>query len=160
MIGQQFTRLTVIGQSAPVSGQRRWLVRCNCGKEKTAAGSDLRKGRVKSCGCLNQELRIERNTKHGHATRGNRHPLYWIWQSMIRRCSDPNHKDWHLYGGRGIAVSEAWRSNFVTFLADMGERPTDRHQIDRKNNNGNYEAGNCRWVTPSENCLNRRPRSR
>lgn len=76
---------------------------------------------------------------------------------MIKRCTNPNDKDhWKDYGGRGITICERWRS-FKDFLADMGERP-DGRTLDRIDVNGNYEPGNCRWATKSEQQRNKRPR--
>lgn len=68
---------------------------------------------------------------------------------MIQRCTNPNHENWHRYGGRGITVCERWRS-FNLFLEDMGERPSRNHTIDRKDTSGNYEPGKCRWATKTE----------
>jgi hypothetical protein len=79
---------------------------------------------------------------------------------MIARCEEgPRHKDWRLYGGRGIRVCACWRGSYTAFLADMGRRPSARHSIDRVDVNGNYEPGNCRWATPSQQRQNQRPRS-
>jgi hypothetical protein len=67
---------------------------------------------------------------------------------MIRRCVDPENKSYPRYGGRGVTVCDRWRNSFEAFIEDMGERP-DGHQLDRKDPNGNYEPGNCRWTTDS-----------
>ena len=83
---------------------------------------------------------------------------------MIGRCYRPSHPRYPNYGGRGIAVCARWRDNFWVFVADMEPRPegerNGRHvySIDRTNNDGDYEPGNCRWATSSEQALNRRPR--
>lgn len=72
---------------------------------------------------------------------------------MIRRCTDENNKSYHNYGGRGITVCKRW-TLFKNFLKDMGKRPSSKHTLDRKDNNGNYEKGNCRWVVRKEQMRN------
>ncbi len=79
---------------------------------------------------------------------------YEAWSSMVKRCTNPKSERYPRYGGRGITVCEKWRS-FIGFFEDMGKMPTPRHQIDRRDNDGNYNKENCKWSTPEEQRLNR-----
>ena len=90
-------------------------------------------------------------TSHGLS----RHRVYSIYRNMVNRCYRENTNGFDRYGGRGIGVCNSWYHSFEAFIKDMGLSPTNIHQLDRINNDGDYEPGNCRWVTPKENMNNR-----
>jgi hypothetical protein len=151
-IGQVFSRLTLVRREGS-SLAMRWVCLCECGNATRVRGSDLASGRTRSCGCLHTEIRRTAR-KHGHARRAGVSPTFQSWSSMLTRCTNPNNAQFHDYGGRGIQVCDRWLK-FENFLADMGERP-DGLTLDRRDSNGNYAPGNCRWATWDEQGQNRR----
>lgn len=149
--GLRFGRLIALEY---VGNCGRWRCICDCGRTTNPKGFNLYRGITKSCGCLLADIASKKNLTHGHSVDGRPSRTYTSWLGMIARCRDPRHCRFQRYGGRGISICERWNS-FANFLADMGERPSNKHSLDRINNDGNYEPGNCRWATASQQSRNR-----
>ncbi len=158
LTGQQFGRIVILRRDpspAETTGAY-WICSCDCGNEFSARGSNLTKGDIRSCGCLRRELAAARMTRHGGKKRSGATPEYRVWSQMIGRCHTETNESFPDYGARGIIVCERWRSDFAAFLSDMGPRPSLKHTLDRIENDGNYEPGNCRWATRTQQNRNRR----
>lgn len=150
LANQQFGRLTVL-RPVGVSNSRGknviWLCICSCGKNTKVESTHLNGGNTKSCGCL--------QIKHGLSKTSEYHTL----RGMIDRCSNPKCKAYKYYGGRGIQVCDRWKNpvdGLQNFISDMGKKPLPDLSIDRIDNDGNYEPGNCRWATQEEQQKNKR----
>ena len=131
------------------AGHRLVRLRCDCGNEYASTLAHCQTGMVRSCGCL-----------PGMRTHGMYlHPLFKTWQGMLTRCENPNHMHYANYGGRGIKVCAEWHDPavFIAYIETvLGPKPTPAHSIDRIDNDSNYEPGNIKWSTATEQARNRR----
>lgn len=153
MTGRTFGRWTVLGPvGADRNGSAMWTCRCACGVERLVVGTNLRNGGSRSCGCLKLD-RLAAKVRHGMADT----LAYKRWESIKQRCTNPKNPSYKNYGGRGITMCAEWAASFERFFADVGECPGPGLSLDRIDNDGNYEPGNVRWATNSEQMRNRRP---
>lgn len=150
LVGEVFGRLTVVADGGRCKKKNvLWLCTCMCGGTALAPASDLRLGKVRSCGCI----RIERLILMGASHRMSKTRTYRIWAGAWSRCTNKNSRYWQRYGGRGIAVCDSWKS-FPQFYKDMGEAPVGM-TLERKDNDGPYAPWNCIWATQHDQARNK-----
>lgn len=139
--------LTVMEFSHTRNGKSYWKVKCDCGIEKVMRGDSIKNPKVKSCGCYNKSK--DRSTHNQTNTK-----LYRIWASMKQRCTNTNNSHYRYYGGRGITYDKQWENfePFYEWATTTGYK--QGLEIDRIDNDGDYEPSNCRWVTRKEQCVN------
>lgn len=159
-VGERFGRYVVLREVERAGRARRFLCRCDCGTEKVVRLNHLRRGTIRSCGCLAKDRIRETKTTHGmfvgaRDINGRRTRLYTIWMNMRRRCSSPVSDPGRRYVGRGIQVCHEWQ-DFATFRDwSLAHGYRDDLTIDRIDNDGNYEPSNCRWIPLADQARNR-----
>jgi hypothetical protein len=157
LTGLKFGRLTAISKVDPIvrSNRKRtaWLCKCDCGNVIQTLAESLKDGNTKSCGCIQKDGTLKKNYSHGESRRITHE--YKSWQKMKSRCYCKTDAKYPRYGARGIVVCDRWLGSYESFLKDMGRRPESKWSIGRINNDGNYEPGNCRWETRSEQAQNK-----
>lgn len=122
----------------------------------TVTSNNLKGKHCQSCGCLFKEVRSLGKSGLKHGLYGTKE--YRAWQGMKRRCLYKSHKNYKHYGGRGIKVCPEWQNDFLAFYNHIGRAPGKEYTVDRIDNEGNYEPGNVRWATKSEQSKNQRKR--
>lgn len=158
LTGQRFGRLTVESRTDDhyyPSGRHdvQYICRCDCGSVVTVLGIHLRSEHTVSCGCYRVETSRDTMTTHGMT--GTR--LHNIWKNMLERCTNVNHKNYDIYGGRGITVCEEWLNSFESFYEwSMQSGYESNLTLDREDVNKGYCPSNCRWITQKEQCNNTR----
>lgn len=151
LIGLRCGRLVIVAINGVVNRRMRVTARCDCGKQIDVLAQSLKSGNTKSCGCFKLDSIRKRQTTHGMS----HSPEFWVWVAMNERCSNKKNRQYRRYGGRGISVCHRWKKSFSHFIADMGRRPSAKHELDRfPDNDGNYEPGNCRWATRKQQTRN------
>lgn len=134
---------------------KRAECQCECGTIRLVLINRLKSGLSTNCGCGRMEKMLAAaklaGTTHGMSKKCVE---YSTWCGIKQRCYSPSRKDWHIYGGRGIAMCDRWKNSFEAFYSDMGPRPKG-YSIERIDANGNYEPGNCVWASAKTQSFNR-----
>jgi hypothetical protein len=166
LVGKEYHLLTILEKVGTLPKEKggHLLVKyqCKCGTVKVSRFYSIKQGKTISCGCFNKSETARRSLTHGFTiNRKHKFPNeYNSWWEAKDRCQNDKNPAHHYYGGRGIKICERWtgKDGFKNFMDDMGERPSpkNKYSIDRINNDGNYEPGNCKWATATEQVNNKR----
>lgn len=163
LTGQVIGRVTVLGptprETWDAKGRSHWNCRCECGTEWVVRSDKLRFGDVVSCGCWAAEKFVEwtKNNPSPSFVHGlSRTPEWRAWYQARARCTDDRLPHWPNYGGRGITMCQEWMDDFLAFYDHIGPKPSSELSLDRIDNDGNYEPGNVRWATRTEQNNNKR----
>jgi len=156
MINEVFGKLLVVSLLESRShGQKVYKCLCECGRETNVLASNLKKGNSKSCGCSrtsNCGLRMSKlNFRHGETNT----KLWRTWKGIVERTTCKTSSNYYRYGAKGIKIYDEWL-NYKKFAEYIGHPPTEKHSIDRINNNDGYFPGNIRWATSKEQANNRK----
>lgn len=155
LTGIRFRRLVAIEDiGTNQKGKTMWKCKCDCGNNKITFTSYLTGGRTKSCGCLHRDVMSKIKFKHGCVKTSE----YMAWKAMKGRCYNQNNSRYNTYGARGIIVCSRWlnkEKGFINFLNDIGKKPSKEYTLDRRDNDGNYEPNNCRWLINTEQGKNK-----
>lgn len=151
--GQKFGRLTALNRIHAIKGHTYWSCSCDCGEFVNVRIDALLGGVTNSCGCYQKKLAKEINTTHGKT----KSKLYKVFDAIKQRCYNKHNKQYKHYGGRGIAVCDEWKNDFMTFYDwAVSNGYKEGLTIDRIDVNGNYEPSNCRLATQKQQQRNKR----